>query len=260
MHERLAEADRAGRNRVLAAEQEAEELLRSAREEASEMVRTASEAAAEMVRTAREQTDRVRETGGEEADRRHQESTRDARDVVARAHAEGDRIQMEAAEAKRKADEEAEAVLSQAREHAERTTAEAGEASEQTRAEADERTRALLKETRRIAGEVKHDGLQVISDMREMSDSLRANAERLLRDVQAVHANMVRQIERIESERRSPIGEGRVAAGRGRRERPGDRGRGQTAPSATHDRVEHDPHDDGGLDVPEFMARDRGGM
>jgi hypothetical protein len=86
-----------------------------------------------------------------------------------------------------------------------------------------------------------------------MSNSLRANAERLLGDVQRVHTRLVAQIERVERAT-GGSGSGASAAGAGRR-----RSRGDTGRDRADDRSRNDPSSaglpaaDDGLEVPEFI-------
>ena len=67
-----------------------------------------------------------------------------------------------------------------------------------SRPEAEERARGLLEDARATADGVRSEGLELVSNLREMSNSLRSNAERLLGDVQRVHSRLVAQIERVE--------------------------------------------------------------
>ncbi len=56
----------------------------------------------------------------------------------------------------------------------------------------------MLRDARATAGSVQTEGLEIVSNLRAMGDSLRSNAERLLRDVQLVHSRMVAQIDRTD--------------------------------------------------------------
>jgi vacuolar-type H+-ATPase subunit H len=158
---RIAEADRAAENRVSAAEEEAAEIVRAA----------------------------------------HEEATRIARDTVARAQAEADRIRMEASEAKEKATSEALEIVARAQENAEATTREATEAALKTRSEADERAREMIREARDVSGDVRADGVELADHVRQLGDSLRRNAERLLNDVQAVHSTYLAKIDKVDPSR-----------------------------------------------------------
>ena len=95
--------------------------------------------------------------------------------------AEGDR----AAEHRVKAAEaEALEVLSAAQD-------EAARVSEAAQNEA----RDIIAEARAIAREVLRDGTELSGNLRELSDSLRANAELLLRDVRLAHAEMTARLD-----------------------------------------------------------------
>lgn len=196
---RIAEADRAAENRVAAAEEEAAEIVRTARDEA----------------------------------------TRVARDTVARAQAEADRIRMEASEAKEKATSEALEIVARAQENADQTLTEATEAALKTRSEADGKAREMIREAREVSGSVRGDGVELADHVKQLGDSLRRNAERLLNDVQGVHSTYLAQIDKLDPERthlRTPSS--------GSARRSGERRGGARAP---------DPGDD--LDVPEFIPR-----
>jgi hypothetical protein len=62
----------------------------------------------------------------------------------------------------------------------------------------------MLRGARQTAGEVRADGTQLVSDFHELSDSLRSNADRLLRDIIAIHSNMLDQIDRIDPDDAAP--------------------------------------------------------
>jgi hypothetical protein len=85
---------------------------------------------------------------------------------------------------------------------------------------------------------VRGDGAELADNVRQLGESLRRNAERLLNDVQAVHSTHLAQIDKVDPERTHlrtmPSAGGRSGDRRAR-------GRGP------------DPGDD--LDVPEFIPR-----
>jgi len=196
---RIAEADRAAENRVAAAEEEAAEIVRVAQEDANRV----------------------------------------ARDTVARAQAEADRIRMEAGEAREKATSEALEIVARAQENADATLAEAGEAALKTRSEADEKARELIRGARDVSGDVRADGVELADHVRQLGESLRRNAERLLNDVQAVHSTYLDKIDKVDPSRSKLR-----ALEPGSARRSGERGRSSR---------ETDSGDD--LDVPEFIPR-----
>ena len=104
-----------------------------------------------------------------------------------------------------------------------------------------------MEDARATADGVRSEGLELVSNLREMSNSLRSNAERLLGDVQRVHSRLVAQIERVE---RATGDSGSRSAGRGGR--PSGR-RSERDESASDSERLSTPVDDGGLDVPEFI-------
>jgi hypothetical protein len=86
---------------------------------------------------------------------------------------------------------------------------EAGEESARLRTEATERSRELIKGARQAAGMVSADGQDIVQNLRDLGDSMRSNATRLLRDVQVIHSALLAQIDRVD-----PDGEFAEAVGR----------------------------------------------
>jgi hypothetical protein len=74
--------------------------------------------------------------------------------------------------------------------------------------------------------------MEIVSDLRQMGDSLRANAERLLKDIEEIHARMMSRLEAVGSELRTAPSEPPSPA------------------SATTQAGSDD------LDVPDFVSRD----
>ena len=110
--------------------------------------------------------------------------------------------------------------------HVAQIVAAAEQAAEQLRAAAEERASERIAEARAAAREVLREGEELSGNLRELSDALRVNADRLLRDVRAAHDELKTRLDRVEPDRVAP------AAGR---ERPAE----------------------GDLDVPEFIPRRR---
>jgi hypothetical protein len=81
--------------------------------------------------------------------------------------------------------------------------------------------------------------MELVANLRQMGDSLRSNAERLLRDVQGVHTHMMTRIEHLESSRRASAAPQRA---RDPRRRSGRAGAGTGGA-------------DDSPDVPEFIPR-----
>jgi hypothetical protein len=52
-------------------------------------------------------------------------------------------------------------------------------------------------DARASADGVRAEGMELVSQLREMGDALRSNAERLLSDIQAIHSRMVRELDRV---------------------------------------------------------------
>jgi vacuolar-type H+-ATPase subunit H len=203
----------------------------SAAEEAADRIRSETESRAR---------DRIAE-GQRAAENRVRAAEEEAAELLATARTEADRIQREARqrgeEAKTMATNEALSVVAKAQQSADETLTEAREAAARTHEELERESREVLAEARATAQEVESEGLELVANLRQMGDSLRANAERILRDVQGVHSRMVARIDQAE-------GNGRDAPAT---RRPRSAGGRETARSA------FDSQTDGEIDVPEFI-------
>jgi hypothetical protein len=124
------------------------------------------------------------------------------------------------------ADDEAAQVRADAVAAADEIRATAAERAEQDRDRAHAQARELITEARGAAREVLREGEQLSGHLRELSDALRVNAERLLRDVRAAHDELKSRLDAIDLDRRAP--------------------QPQTQPKPPRD-----------LDVPEFLPRPR---
>ena len=155
----------------------------------------------------------------------------------------------EAAAATTAATSEALAIVARAEQSAAEIVAEAREFAATTRAEAEARARGLLEDARATADGVRSEGLELVAKFREMSNSMHANAERLLGDVQRVHSSLVAQIARVEH----AAGVGSGSGSPGRRSGAGEptAGDGRSESAADYGRSESPAGDD--LDVPEFI-------
>src|ERR687893_181302 len=129
------------------------------------------------------------------------------------------------------ADDEAEHVRSEAQSDAQQLLREAAAQAQLERERALARTRELLVEARLVVTDVLRDGEIVSGNLRELADSLRVNAERLLHDVRDVHQALMARLDCIDPD----------GAGRGRTSNPSLR-RAANAPA---------------LDVPEYKPRRR---
>jgi hypothetical protein len=81
-----------------------------------------------------------------------------------------------------------------------RSQAAAKAEAERDRAHA--RAREVLAEARAAARDVLREGEQISGHLRELSDSLRVNADRLLRDVRAAHGELKARLDAVDVERR----------------------------------------------------------
>lgn len=100
-------------------------------------------------------------------------------------------------------------VVQAARQEAARLHAEAKAEAAQTRDEAEQHARRLVLDARASAEGVRAEGMEVVSNLRQISDTLRELSERVLEDVEAIHARMLGQLERVAPEGGAPTGEPR---------------------------------------------------
>jgi len=153
-----------------------------------------------------EQTEqRMRERiaeGDRAAENRVQAGEEEAAEILADARAEADRVLAGAREQSSKsvadATSEALAIIGRAQENADKVLSEANAEAAREVSEAQQRARDLLRGARTSASDIRTEGLEIVGNLREMGDSLRANAERLLRDVQMIHSRMIAEIDRAD--------------------------------------------------------------
>lgn len=117
-----------------------------------------------------------------------------------------------------------------ARADAQRIRKEAETEAARVRADAEEHARRLVLDARASADGVRAEGMELVSNLREMSDVLRSNADRLLQDIQAIHSRMIGELEGV-----TPEG--------GRTSRADDAGSPETGPRDEHV-----------LEVPDFVS------
>ncbi len=210
---------------IEAAERTAEQIRAEAEKQVRQRIAEVQRAAENQVSAAEEEAEEILASAREEATRIRAEAKAEAEQAVAKATDQGLEI------------------MGRAGDDAEQTRAEAAKEREETAWRAKE----LMRDASETAAGVDREAVHAVGNLRELGDSLRANAERLLKDVQTVHARMVAQIERVEAAagtatpaRRSPrdgagrsAGSGAERSGRARRPSPSD--------------------GDDELDVPEFL-------
>jgi len=122
-------------------------------------------------------------------------------------------------------------VVESAQAEARRIRAAAAADAARMRAEAEEHAHGLVLDARATADGVRAEGMELVSNLREMSDSLRVNAERLLADIQSIHARMVGELERV------------------------DPGTDSIAPGTSGPEAESESSIEDELDVPDFVQR-----
>jgi hypothetical protein len=151
-------------------------------------------------------------------------------------------------------------IVEAATSEANRVRGEARAEAARMRADAEEHARRLVLDARATAEGVRAEGMELVSNLREMGDALRANAERLLMDIQSVHSRMVRELDRVDPDRGSPAdgpgggdSEGEPTADAGEGAAPAaDDGAAPAAddgPASAGDPAEEE------LDVPDFIPR-----
>jgi vacuolar-type H+-ATPase subunit H len=213
---------------------------------------SAAEATADRITDEAERRVRERIAEGQRAaDNRVRAAEEEAAEILASARIEADRLrrsgQEEAEQAKTSATSEALTIVANAEQNADETLEQATTAAANSQREAERYSRELMSEARTTAEDVRSEGLELVANLRQMGDSLRANAERILRDVQSVHKQMVARIEQAE-------GDGRGAAAAREVPAASRRPRSDGAWASARARFES-PADDGVPDVPEFIPR-----
>ncbi|MBV9311677.1 MAG: hypothetical protein JOZ73_12645 [Solirubrobacterales bacterium] len=170
----------------------------------------AAEETAERITSEAEDRSRERIAEGERAaEKQIRAAAQEAEGIVGRAREKAEQVTSKAEQSKQAKAKEAKSLLNKARQDAERVRKEARDDAERMRSEAQaaaaaEREAAaaganeLLSQARITSSDVQSEGLELVGNLRSMSDSLRANAERLLRDVQLVHSRMVAELDRVD--------------------------------------------------------------
>jgi hypothetical protein len=144
---------------------------------------------AKLIETADAEAQRIRDEAEGRVEERIAEADRAARYRVEAAEAE-------ALELRDKASSDAHEAAERGAREAERIRREADEYATLVRANAEEEALALTREARFAAQAVLTEGNQLHDDLQEMSQSLRRNAERLLRDIRDAHARLAGEIDR----------------------------------------------------------------
>ena len=83
--------------------------------------------------------------------------------------------------------------------------------------------REITGEAHAVSHEVLQEGTEISRNMRELSVSLRNNAERLLRDVRLAHGGMTARLDQAAPSGKQPEGQGQDTKRKGRSE-PGEDG------------------------------------
>jgi hypothetical protein len=128
----------------------------------------------------------------------------EAQELVATAQSEADRLAREGRErdeaALTTATNEALAIMARAQQEADAALGAATATATRLRAEADRESRERLHQARAAADAAHAEGLELVGNVRAMGESLRSNADRLLRDVRSLHGQMISRIEVAEGD------------------------------------------------------------
>ena len=176
----LASASRQVAQIVKAAEQAAEELMQQTEERADARIAEAARAADNRVAAAESEAAEILGDARRQAEVLH-----------ATAESDATRIREEA---KR----EATTIVEDARRQAEEVQRIAEVFATQTRESAEQEAAKQIRRARELAAEVFGDGTEMSHNLRQLSDSLRRNAEILLNDVTAAHRALTARIEQVD--------------------------------------------------------------
>ena len=179
----------------------------------------ASRQVAQIVNAAEQAAQELMEQTEERADARIAEAARAADNRVAAAEAEATELlgearrqasvlhttaESDAARIREEAKREAAAVVEEARRQAEEVQRIAEVFAAQTRESAEQESAKQIRRARELAAEVFGDGTEMSHNLRQLSDSLRRNAEILLNDVTAAHRALTARIEQVDPGDASP--------------------------------------------------------
>src|SRR5215471_15604165 len=180
------------------------------------IVDAAERAAADLLsRTEARARERIAEAD-RAADNRVQAAEDEAREIIAAAHRDAAELKAQAMATVQEIHDKAALDRTEAQAFAETTTANAIQESEAVRAEADayaldvrgkakEDARDVLREAHGVAGDVMDEGSQLSTELQQLSDSLRRNAERLLQDIRIAHNRLTAGIDDARPEGTEPI-------------------------------------------------------
>jgi hypothetical protein len=207
---------------VAAAELAAEQIRLRTEARMRDRIAEGDRAAENRIRAAESEAFDIVKSALQEAERAKSVAASEALGILAKAHDDADRTRQEAEEVKAASTSEALAILAKANEEAEADTVKAKAQS-----------REILGEARVAAADVLSEGTELVQNLREMGDSLRANASLLLQDIQQIHARMVAELDRVDG------GASRIPIPRAAEREPAARRRS--------------PIDSDELEVPEFI-------
>ena len=117
--------------------------------------------------------------------------------VGAAALAGSERARGGRADRSRRRSEQTESLLTARREELARLHKEAEEQAQEIKAQARDEARDITSEAHVVARDVLSEGTEVSRNLRELSSSLRNNAERLLRDVRLTHGGMTARLDQV---------------------------------------------------------------
>ena len=210
-----------------------------------EAIVRAAEESAEQMRAAAEQRahDRIAEAD-RAADYRVSAAEEEAAELLAQAQAQAERRAAEAVLAVEGIHAEAQEALREAKATLAQAKLDAEKAAKDTVTVAREQAREIVRAAHLATREVMDDGSELSEQLRELSASLRSNAERLLRDIRLAHGSMTARLDQA-----LPEGAGAVRPRESERERDEQ----PRAPRRTRPSGGGAPID---FDVPDFVLGD----
>ena len=163
------------------------------------IMRAAEDAATELREEAERRSDARISEAARAADIRVQAAEEEAAELLAEARATADAVseaaEVDAVRLREDARAESARILSEARREAEEVQHIAEVFSTQTREAAEESARKQLGRARDLAASVLRDGTDMSEILGQLSQSLRRNAELILKDVSAAHRVMADKLE-----------------------------------------------------------------
>jgi vacuolar-type H+-ATPase subunit H len=170
------------------------------------IVDAAERAAADMLNKAEARANERIAEADRASDNRVEAAEAEAREILEEAHREAAAVKAEARTVVQEIHDQAAQDRAAAQAFSETTRAQSISEGEAVRAEADayaldvrakakEDAREVLRQAHGVAGDVMDEGTQLSTELHQLSDSLRRNAERLLSDIRVAHARLTAELD-----------------------------------------------------------------